>query len=177
MTDEFNPTSDANTAPPTDAVSAADAAAPDDRAAQLQQEVDEYKNNWLRATADFKNYKRRAEGERDDLIRNANAGLILKLLPIMDDFERAISHIPAEIENNPWLEGVKLVQRKLQTVLEGQGVQAIEAVGTEFDPNFHEAVLYEETDSDHPNMVVEELQRGYKLGDRVLRPTMVKVGK
>jgi molecular chaperone GrpE len=147
------------------------------RIAALELEAEENKSNWLRSVADFKNYKRRTEGEREELIRNAGAGLILKLLPVLDDLGRAMAHVPAEIDNNPWLNGVKQVQRKFEMLLEGAGVQPINAVGEEFDPNFHEAVMYEEAGDDQANKVVEELQRGYKLGEKVLRPTMVKVGK
>ncbi len=147
------------------------------RIAALELEAEEHKNNWMRAMADFKNYKRRTETERDDLIRNASAGLILKLLPVVDDLTRAMAHVPAEISNNQWFNGVKQVQRKFELVLEGAGVQVIPAVGEDFDPNVHEAVMYEEAGDDQAHKVVEELQRGYKLGERVLRPTMVKVGK
>ncbi|MBA3469897.1 MAG: nucleotide exchange factor GrpE [Herpetosiphonaceae bacterium] len=147
------------------------------RIAALELESEENKANWLRSVADFKNYKRRTESEREELIRNAGAGLLLKLLPVLDDLGRAMAHVPAEIDNNPWLSGVKQVQRKFEMLLEGAGVQPITAVGEEFDPNFHEAVMYDEAGEDQANKVVEELQRGYKLGEKVLRPTMVKVGK
>ncbi len=147
------------------------------RIAALELESEENKSNWLRSVADFKNYKRRTESEREELIRNAGAGLLLKLLPVLDDLGRAMAHVPAEIDNNPWLSGVKQVQRKFEMLLEGAGVQPINAVGEEFDPNFHEAVMYEEAGEDQANKVVEELQRGYKLGEKILRPTMVKVGK
>ncbi|HEY1016268.1 MAG TPA: nucleotide exchange factor GrpE [Herpetosiphonaceae bacterium] len=147
------------------------------RIAALELEAEEHKNNWLRSVADFKNYKRRTESEREDLIRNASAGLIMKMLPVVDDLQRAMAHVPEDIGNNPWLGGVKMVQRKLETILEGQGLQAIAALGEDFDPNFHEAVMYEEAGEDQANKVVQELQRGYTLGERVLRPTMVKVGK
>jgi molecular chaperone GrpE len=91
---------------------------------------------------------------------------------------RALEHAPADVENNPWFSGVKQVQRKFELVLEGQGVAAIEALGQEFDPNFHEAVMFEDaSEGTESNIVVQELQRGYKIGDRVLRPTMVKVSK
>ncbi len=147
------------------------------RIAALEHEVEEQKNNFLRSMADFKNYKRRTEQEREELIRNANAGLMLKLLPILDDLDRAMSHIPGDIENNPWIDGVKQVQRKFETVLDSEGLKPIQALGEEFDPNLHEAVMYEEGDEANSNKVIQELQRGYKVGDRVLRPTMVKVSK
>lgn len=147
------------------------------RIAAMELEAEEHKNNWLRSVADFKNYKRRTESEREELIRNASARLLMKLLPVVDDLQRAMEHVPEEIGNNQWLGGVKMVLRKLETILEGEGLQPIAALGEEFDPNFHEAVMYEETGEDQANKVVQELQRGYTLGERVLRPTMVKVGK
>jgi molecular chaperone GrpE len=148
-----------------------------ERIARLEQENEELRNNWLRAVADYKNFKRRADQERADLIRGASAGLLLKLLPVVDDFDRAATSAPQEIAGSPWFDGFKLIAQKLQTVLESEGVIPIEALGQEFDPNQHEAVIYEDGGESGDIRVVAELQKGYKLRDRVLRPTMVKVGK
>ena len=147
------------------------------RIASLEQELEEQKNNFLRSMADFKNYKRRTEQEREELTRNANAGLLLKLLPIVDDMERAMAHAPDVVTQHSWFEGVKQVQRKIQLLLESEGVSPIATVGEEFDPHVHEAVMYEEDGDADSNTVVEEFQRGYKIGERVLRPAMVKVRK
>lgn len=146
------------------------------RIAQLEKEAAEYKDQWLRAAADFKNYKRRAEQERADLIRGASAGLLLKLLPVMDDLERAMSSVTSEVEGSAWYGGFRLIPQKLQAVLESEGVSPIQALGQEFDPTLHEAVIYDES-GDGATTVQAELQKGYKLRERVLRPTMVKVGK
>jgi len=132
--------------------------------------------NWQRAEADLANYKRRAEQDRLELVKFANASLIGKLLPVLDDFDRAIAAMPEEVSGQAWAEGIKLIDRKLRTLLEQEGVTPIEALGKEFDPYVHEAVLREDGEGD-VEVVVEELQKGYKLHDRVLRPTMVKVGK
>jgi molecular chaperone GrpE len=148
-----------------------------DRLAQLEKENEELRDKWLRAVADYKNFKRRADQERADLIRGASAGLLLKLLPVVDDFERAAAGAPQEIVGSPWFDGFKLIAQKLQTVLESEGIAPIEALGQEFDPNQHEAVIYEDGGDGSDVRVVAELQKGYKLRDRVLRPTMVKVGK
>jgi molecular chaperone GrpE len=148
-----------------------------DRLAQLAKENEELRNNWLRAVADYKNFKRRADQERADLIRGASAGLLLKLLPVVDDFDRAAASAPQEITGSPWFDGFKLIAQKLQTVLESEGVTPIEALDQEFDPNQHEAVIYEDSGDGANVRVVAELQKGYRLRDRVLRPTMVKVGK
>lgn len=146
------------------------------RIAQLEQENEEFRNQWLRAVADYKNFKRRTDQERADLIRGASAGLLLKLLPVLDDLERATNSAPADISSSSWFAGVRLIGQKLQTVLESEGVTAIEAQGQEFDPNLHEAVIYEDA-GDGTSVVAAELQKGYMLRERVLRPSMVKVGK
>jgi molecular chaperone GrpE len=146
------------------------------RVAQLEKEAADYKDQWLRSAADFKNFKRRTEQERADLIRGASAGLLLKLLPAVDDLERALASVTPDVAATPWYGGFKLIPQKLQTVLESEGVTPIDALGQDFDPNFHEAVIYEAAEG-QDGKVVGELQRGYKLRDRVLRPTMVKVGQ
>ncbi|NNJ13370.1 nucleotide exchange factor GrpE [Chloroflexales bacterium ZM16-3] len=146
------------------------------RLAQAESQAAEYKNQWLRATADYKNFKRRADAERSELIRSAGASLLLKLLPVVDDFDRAIANIPAEIVETPWWGGTQLIAQKLRILLESEGVKSIETLGQDFDPNVHEAVLYEDAEG-QDGKVIAELQRGYKLHERVLRPAMVKVGR
>lgn len=146
------------------------------RLEQAEAQAAEYKDQWLRATADYKNYKRRTEQERGELIRNASSGLILKILPVLDDFERAMASVPPDVAATSWWAGMQLIDQKLRTILESEGVRPIEALGQEFDPNCHHAVIYEEAQGQE-NKVVAELQKGYTVHDRVLRPTMVKVGK
>lgn len=146
------------------------------RIALAEAQAAEYKDQWLRATADYKNYKRRAETERAELIRSASSGLVLKMLPVLDDFERAIANIPADVAATSWWGGTQLIAQKLRTLLESEGVTPIEALGADFDPTMHEAVLYEDA-AGQDGKVIEELQKGYKQRDRVLRPTMVKVGR
>lgn len=146
------------------------------RLARAEAQAADYKEQWMRSAADFKNYKRRADTERAELIRSASSGLVLKLLPVLDDFERAVASVPADIVQTPWWGGMQLIEQKLRTLLESEGVKPIEALGKDFDPNFHDAVMYEES-AGQENKVVAELQKGYTQRDRVLRPTMVKVGK
>lgn len=137
-------------------------------------QADEHLRNWQRSAADFANYKRRTDEERAVMARFSNAALIGKLLAVLDDFDRALDNVPEDAHES-WVEGVRLVERKLRGVLEAEGVTPIEAVGQPFDPNVHEAVLHEET-ADYPdNQVIGELQRGYRLHDRVLRPSLVRV--
>ena len=128
---------------------------------------------WQRAQADFINYKRRSEQEREETGKFANSALMLNLLPILDDFERAFAAIPVRSAKTSWAEGIRLIQRKLRANLEAQGLSQMEALGEPFDPNFHEAVRQ---DRGREGIVVEELQRGYKLHDRVIRPAKVVVG-
>jgi molecular chaperone GrpE len=135
---------------------------------------EEHRYNWQRSAADFANYKRRTDEERATLAAFSNASLIAKLLAVLDDFDRALENVPPEA-HDAWIEGVKLVERKLRNVLESEGVTPIQAVGKPFDPNLHEAVVHEET-ADHPdNHVIDEVQRGYRLHDRVIRPSLVRV--
>jgi molecular chaperone GrpE len=152
-----------------------------ERIEQLERELDdvrrsdeEHRNNWHRSAADFANYKRRTDEERMTLTQFSNAVLIGKLLGVLDDFDRALDNVPADA-HDPWVEGVRLTERKLRNVLESEGVAPIEAVGQPFDPNLHEAVAHEETADHRDNEVIGEVQRGYRLHDRVIRPSLVRV--
>jgi len=128
---------------------------------------------WQRAQADFINYKRRAEQEKEELGKFANATLMLSILPVLDDMERAFTAIPPNLDKLGWVDGLRLIERKLSASLEAQGLTQIKALGEPFDPNLHEAVMYGQGQE---GMVVEEIQKGYKLYERVIRPTMVVVG-
>jgi molecular chaperone GrpE len=147
---------------------------------QLEQEKkqkEEARNQYLRALADFQNFRRRAEETGKQDRQFANQGFITGLLPILDNFERALDAAEKSRSFEALMGGVALILRQLQDYLKKNGVEPIEAVGQEFDPNFHEAVMRVE-DGEHPeNTVVDELQRGYTMHSRVLRPAMVKVAK
>jgi molecular chaperone GrpE len=137
----------------------------------------EYLDNWRRITADMANYRKRSEKGAGDATRFANSELITRLLPVLDDFDRAMQTIPENLRGLIWIDGVMLISRKMAAVLESEGLNPIEALNKPFDPNVHEAVIHEETSQHEEGTVVAELQKGYKLGDRVLRPTMVTVAK
>ena len=141
--------------------------------AEEKEKAEGYLANWQRTQADFINYKRRSEQERDEFSKFANANLMLSLLPILDDLERAVASIPAKAAKLPWADGIKLIERKFRASLETQGLTPIEALGKPFDPSLHEAVRQ---DKGKEGIVIEELQKGYRLHDRVIRPTMVVVG-
>jgi len=142
---------------------------------QTQSQAAEYLDGWQRARAEFANYKKRMEAEREELRRASTEALLLKLLPVVDDFERAFQALPEDSTDAAWAEGFQMILRKLQGLLESQDVAPIEAANQPFDPLWHQAVMQEETDEHPDGYVIEEMQRGYRLGDRVLRPSMVKV--
>lgn len=132
-------------------------------------------DGWMRAQAEFANARKRFQRERTNAYTNATAEVVQQLLPVLDDFERAIGNAPEDVQENEWFEGIVLVQRKLDGILERLNVQPIEAVGEPFDPNLHEAIMQEETDEYESGVVTREMQKGYKMGDKVIRPTMVYV--
>ncbi len=142
--------------------------------AEARARAEEHLHNWQRSAADFANYKRRTDEERLTATRFSTALLIGKLFAVLDDFDRALESVPADARD-PWIEGVQLVERKLRGVLESEGVTQIEALGRPFDPNLHEAVAHEQTTEHADNEVIGEVQRGYMLHDRVLRPSLVRV--
>ena len=138
-----------------------------------KEKAEGYLANWQRAQADFINYKRRSEQERAEISQFANASLMFGLLPILDDLERAFTSIPPHLVQLTWVDGIRLIERKLQASLEAQGLSPIKALGEPFDPKFHEAAMH---GKGKEGIVIEELQKGYKLHDRVIRPAMVVVG-
>ena len=137
----------------------------------------EYLEGWQRAQAEFSNYKKRQESERAGMITRANATLLHKLLPVVDDFERALVTQPASLSQLTWCEGIFLIKHKLNAILESEGVKPIKTEGQVFDPYYHEAVTYEEVAGYEEGQIIGEVQRGYILGERVLRPALVRVAK
>jgi len=155
-----------------------------ERIAQLETELaaargeaDDNLAGWQRATADFQNYRRRTEQEREQLLGLANESLLRKVLSIVDDFDRAIEAMPSELAKVSWVEGIAAIDRKLRSLLESEGVTPIEAAGRPFDPREHEALTHEETTKAPDETVIGEIQRGYRIRDRVLRPSLVSVAK
>src|SRR6185312_16601372 len=133
----------------------------------------EYLDQAQRTRAEMINYRRRMEQEMQVTRRFASEHLISRSLPVIDDFHRAIAAVPDSERESPWVQGMLLIERKMWSVLESEGVRPIDALGKPFDPSVHEAVSI---DSDGGDTVVEEFQRGYTLHDRIIRPAMVKVG-
>ncbi|MGE6629245.1 nucleotide exchange factor GrpE [Bacillus sp. NPDC077027] len=147
------------------------------RLEELQQLLDEKENKILRVQADFENYKRRVRTEAETAQKYRSQHVVSDLLPALDNFERALGIDPDNDQTKSLLEGMEMVYRQLIEALKKEGVEPIEAVGIEFDPNLHQAVMQVEDENFGSNVVVEELQKGYKLKDRVIRPSMVKVNQ
>lgn len=150
-----------------------------DEIAQARAVAEEYLRGWQRTQADFLNYKRRVQQEGEELERQGNAELLRQVLPALDDFDRALAALPAaeRADHAAWSAGVVSIVRKLEDVLSKQGLKAIEAVGSEFDPTEHEAVLNVPVPPEQDGVVTAEVRKGYKLHERVLRPAQVVVGK
>ncbi|MFH0871440.1 MAG: nucleotide exchange factor GrpE [bacterium] len=142
-----------------------------------EREIEVLSDRLLRLQAEFENFKKRTAKERAELIKFANEGLLLEMIPILDNLERAINSARENVDIENLLKGLELVQRLFTTFLERAGVKEIRAQGQVFDPRLHEAVLTVESAIHPDNTVVEEIQRGYLLNNRVLRPAMVKVAK
>jgi molecular chaperone GrpE len=141
-------------------------------AAAVEQDLHEFKDRYLRTLADFENFRKRSEREKNDYFKYAMAGVIKDLLPVLDNFDRALEH--AE-EGDDFHKGVALIYKQLFDVLRRHGLRIIEEAGIHFDPNIHEGVVTEEDPSVPNHTVMAVLQKGYFLHDRLLRPAMVKV--
>jgi len=135
----------------------------------------EYLDGWRRARAELANARKRFEREQEQAYANAKAYVLARLLPIVDDLERAFATLPPNLSGLTWIGGVLLIQRKLQMLLEQEGVTPIEAEGQPFDPLLHQAITHEPSDTVPEGHIISELQQGYRLGDQVLRPSMVRV--
>lgn len=149
----------------------------DSETARLTGERDELKDLLLRKTAEFDNYRKRTDRERQTLSDSIAAGVLEELLPLLDDLERALSVDVTASSAEAYRQGVELIQRQLAEIIRKRGVTPIEALGAEFDPNYHQAVSYEPAEGRSDGEVIEEFRRGYMIGDRLLRPSMVKVAK
>jgi molecular chaperone GrpE len=139
--------------------------------------VEDLKQQGLRAQADFVNYKRRVEQEREQQARLATWTVVQDIVPILDNLDLTLANMPDSVRGLPWTEGLLLVDRQLRATLERQGLRPIDAVGTIFDPTLHDAIVHEESSEHADNEIIAELRRGYMLNDKVVRPTLVKVAK
>lgn len=144
---------------------------------QVQEKAKEYFDGWQRERADFANYKRRVERDQQLISQTMKGDIIKKYLGVLDDLERALKARPTENPAASWANGIELIQRKLQGILEAEGVKRIPAETEAFDPTRHEAITYEESPDHESGEIIEVVQQGYTLGDRILRPAMVRVAR
>ncbi|MCC6569748.1 MAG: nucleotide exchange factor GrpE, partial [Anaerolineales bacterium] len=129
---------------------------------------------WQRSQADFQNYKRRVERDNEMTFASMKGDIVKKILPVLDDLERALNNRPAD---DAWANGIELIARKFQNILDVEGIKRIEAQGAEFDPKFHEAISHEHNEDFESGQVIEVVQNGYMLGERVIRPALVRVAQ
>lgn len=138
--------------------------------------VSDLRNRLLRMAADFDNYRKRSRQEMQESARYASQGLVVQLLPVLDDLHRSLDHAPEGVDDG-WLKGLSLSVQKLEEVLRDQGLQRVDALGTPFDPALHEAIGTESSDEHPDDTVIDELRAGYRLHDRVVRPALVRVSR
>ncbi|MBS4535563.1 nucleotide exchange factor GrpE [Clostridium sp. D2Q-14] len=140
-----------------------------------EKEIEEDKERYLRLQADFANYKKRVEKEKASIYTFANEKIVTDLLDVIDNFERAFTSVDEAIEDDSFYKGVIMVYKQLMDILEKNGLEEIKAKEEKFDPNLHHAVMQEENDEYEENTIIDVFQKGYKLKDKVIRPSMVKV--
>ena len=142
---------------------------------EMTAKAEEYLDGWQRARAEFANYKKRTLKESTEIHQNSRGEVIKIYLDIFDDLNRALDEKPTQGEGTTWAEGIELIVQKLSNRLEAEGVKPVKALGEEFDPNIHEALMKEESDEYESGQIIEVMQEGYWIGDKVLRPALVRV--
>lgn len=148
----------------------------DPKIIELEKKVSELTAGWQRTQADFINFKKQTANDRVKLINDANSDLVLEILPVLDNFQLASQHVPNNVKNDNWTKGIIQIEKQLELLLKNSGLERIESIGLELDPELHEAV--EEVESDKKGgTIVEEILAGYTLNDNLIRATKVKVAK
>jgi molecular chaperone GrpE len=150
---------------------------PDAEQEGLRAKVAEYLDGWQRSRAEFANYKRRIDREQEEMRARISGELLVHYLSVMDDMERALRDRPTDGEAGAWAEGIEMIYRKLRSLLEAEGVETIAADGAAFDPNLHEAVTHEDSPQHSAGDIIAVVRQGYRIGERVLRPSQVRVAK
>jgi len=141
---------------------------------EAEGKIVEYKDGWARSQAEFQNFRKRVERDNESFKASTKGDIIKKVLPVLDDLERALQNRPAD---DAWANGIELVARKFQNILDMEGVKKIEAKGAAFDPNFHEAISHEPSEEVESGHVIDVVQNGYVIGERVVRPALVRVAQ
>ncbi|WP_226002806.1 nucleotide exchange factor GrpE [Paenibacillus sp. BJ-4] len=160
---------------PVNEAAALEAQEEDTEVAKLRAEAEEHQQRFLRAQADFDNFRRRTLKEKEELAKYASMKLVTELVPVLDNFERALATAQQGAETESFAKGVEMIFRQFEGVLQAEGVTAMNSVGQPFNPDFHQAIMQVESEEHEEGIVVEEVQKGYMLKDKVLRPAMVKV--
>ncbi|ASR46680.1 nucleotide exchange factor GrpE [Paenibacillus kribbensis] len=160
---------------PVNEAAAMEAQEEDTEVAKLRAEAEEHQQRFLRAQADFDNFRRRTLKEKEELAKYASMKLVTELVPVLDNFERALATAQQGAETESFAKGVEMIFRQFEGVLQAEGVTAMNSVGQPFNPDFHQAIMQVESEEHEEGIVVEEVQKGYMLKDKVLRPAMVKV--
>jgi len=143
----------------------------------LNQKVDEFSDGWQRERAEFANYRKRMSRDLDAQKINNKIDIIKKYLAVKDDLERALKNMPEALTDEPWIDGIQLINQKLSNLLDGEGIQPIPAEGAAFDPEIHEAISHEDNSEVESGFIIEVVQQGYTIGERVVRPSQVRVAK
>jgi len=143
---------------------------------ELQKQVESFREGWQRERAEFTNFKKRIEREKLEMYQHATNDVIKRLLPILDDFDRAFENLPEDLAPHPWVDGIAGIQRKMLRLLEQFNITVVDPTGQAFDPNQHEAIGTDESDAE-TGTVTKTMQKGYLVGDRVLRPALVRVAQ
>ena len=149
----------------------------DEKLKEAQRLAEEFKDKYLRAHAELDNARKRLAKEKEEYIKFANEDILSAILYVIDNFDRALEHMNGTQKVETILEGIRMIQKQFHALLEQNGMKRIESLGKKFDPAVHEAIEHIETDEDKDSIVMEEIQAGYLLNDRLLRPAAVKVGK
>lgn len=142
-----------------------------------RREADEYLDGWQRARAELANYRKRVEREKEELFLRLKGEILARYLPIADDLERALQDRPTENDAAAWAEGIELILKKVRDIMDSEGVRSIASEGDEFDPELHEALSHEPSEEHASGLVIEVIQQGYQINDRVIRPALVRVAK
>ena len=143
----------------------------------LRKKVDDFSDGWQRERAEFANYRKRITRDQDTEKQNSKLAILRKYLDIHDDLELAIKNMPDHVKSDAWINGIMLIYQKLSNLLDGEGMQPIPAENSAFDPAFHEAISSEEVEGFESGKIIEVVQKGYMIGDRVIRPARVRVAK
>ncbi|MDP4097014.1 nucleotide exchange factor GrpE [Paenibacillus sp. P96] len=174
-TPEVNGTAQDTATEPMNEAASIEAEEENGEVARLRAELEEQQQRLLRVQADYDNFRRRTQKEKEELAKYASMKLVTELVPVVDNFERALATAPQGTDGDSFTKGVGMIFRQLEGVLTAEGVTAMETIGKPFNPEFHQAIMQVESDEYEEGIVVEEVQKGYMLKDKVLRPAMVKV--